>query len=55
MSPLKVLSRGYSVVRAEDGTLVTDASRMRTGDRIRVQMQKGSLTACVEQAEEETI
>ena len=55
MSPMKVLSRGYSVVRAEDGTLVTDASRMRTGDRIRVQMQKGSLTACVEQAEEETI
>ena len=55
MSPLKVLSRGYSVVRAEDGALVCDASALHTGERIRVQMQKGSLTACVEQVEEESI
>ena len=55
MSPLKVLARGYSVVRAEDGALVRDASALHTGERIRVQMQKGSLTACVEQVEEESI
>ena len=55
MSPLKVLSRGYSVVRAEDGALVTDASRVQVGGRIHVQMKKGSLTACVEQVEEESI
>ena len=55
MSPLKVLARGYSVVRAEDGALVRDASRLHAGERIRVQMQKGSLTACVEQVEEESI
>lgn len=55
MSPLKVLSRGYSVVRAEDGALVTDASRVQVGGRIHVQMKKGSLTACVEQVEEERV
>ena len=55
MSPLKVLARGYSVVRAEDGALIRDASALHTGERIRVQMQKGSLTACVEQVEEENI
>ena len=55
MSPLKVLARGYSVVRAEDGALIRDASALHTGERIRVQMQKGSLTACVEQVEEESI
>ena len=55
MSPLKVLARGYSVVRAEDGALVTDASRVQVGGRIHVQMKKGSLTACVEQVEEERV
>ena len=55
MSPLKVLSRGYSVVRAEDGALVTDASRVHVGSRIHVQMQKGSLNACVKQVEEERV
>lgn len=55
MSPLKVLSRGYSVVRAQDGALLTDAKGVLPGEVIRVQMQKGSLSARVEQVKEETI
>ncbi len=55
MSPLKVLARGYSVVRDADGALITSAAAVHPGDKIRIQMQKGSLSACVEQAEEESI
>lgn len=53
MSPLKVLSRGYSVVRSEDGALVTDASRVKAGNTISVRMHKGALHACVLDTQEE--
>ena len=53
MSPLKVLSRGYSMVTDEAGTLVTSAGDVKTGQRIHVSLRSGSLTAQVEQIQEE--
>ena len=53
MSPLKVLSRGYSMVTDETGTLVTSAGAVTTGQRIHVSLRSGSLTAQVEQIQEE--
>lgn len=54
MSPLKVLSRGYSVVRNESGALLTDASGVKQGDTIAVRMRKGALHARVIDTQEET-
>ena len=53
MSPLKVLSRGYSMVTDETGTLVTSAGAVTTGQRIHVSLRSGSLMAQVEQIQEE--
>jgi len=54
MSPLKVLGRGYSIVRGATGAVLQSASVTRTGERIYVRMRQGSLRAAVEQVEEET-
>jgi exodeoxyribonuclease VII large subunit len=54
MSPLKVLGRGYSIVRSEQGAVLQSARDVRPGDRILVRMRQGSLRAAVEQVEEET-
>lgn len=53
MSPLKVLSRGYSMVTDEAGTLVTSAGTIKPGQHIHVSLRSGSLTARVEQIQEE--
>ena len=53
MSPLKVLSRGYSMVTDEAGTLVTSAGAVEPGQRIHVSLRSGSLTAQVTQIQEE--
>ncbi len=45
-SPLKVLSRGYSVVM-KDQKAVTDAGQLNPGDRISVRMHKGMIEAAV--------
>ena len=47
MSPLKVLSRGYAMVRDQDGTLVADAAALHTGQRIRVTFRDADRTAIV--------
>ena len=52
MSPLKVLSRGYSMVTDEAGTLVTSADTVEPGQRIHVSLRSGSLTAQVTQIQE---
>lgn len=44
LSPLQVLARGYSLTQREpDGALVTEASQVRPGDRIRTRLQHGEL------------
>ncbi len=45
-SPLKVLSRGYSVVM-KDHKVVTDAGELNPGDKIFVRMHKGNVEAAV--------
>lgn len=47
MSPLKVLTRGYSVVRKEDGTLLRSTENAAPGEKIIVSLSDGSLTASI--------
>lgn len=53
MSPLKVLSRGYSMVTNEAGAVISCAADVRENETIRVSFSSGSLTARVEQIQED--
>jgi exodeoxyribonuclease VII large subunit len=54
LSPLAVLSRGYSVtLRTNDGELVRDASRLEVGERITTRLANGSVVSRVEEIDEE--
>jgi exodeoxyribonuclease VII large subunit len=53
LSPLGVLSRGYSVTtRADDGVIVTDASQLKPGERILSRLARGQIISRVEQCSE---
>ena len=52
MSPLKVLTRGYSMAQTEDGTVVRSVSQVELGQRITVNLSDGKLAATVMQKEE---
>lgn len=45
ISPLKVLGRGYGILRQEDGTVVRSVREVQVGDRLDVRMADGTL-AC---------
>ena len=47
MSPLKVLTRGYALVRTEEGEVLRSVSQVEPGDRITVSLSDGQLTAAV--------
>ena len=47
-NPDAILQRGYAIVEAEDGALLTDAERVPVGTRIRARLAHGILTARVE-------
>jgi len=47
LSPGRVLARGYALVTAEDGRLLTDAHRASPGDCLRVRLARGALGAKV--------
>ena len=47
VSPLATLDRGYAILLDADGKAVTDAARVREGDRIRARLAKGELLASV--------
>lgn len=52
LSPLKTLSRGYSITYAEDGHSVLDSvSGIHDGDAIKVQVQDGTLACTVDSVE----
>ena len=51
MSPLKVLTRGYAVVRREDGMVLKSVRQMEPGEPIKVSLSDGSLTAAVTEKE----
>jgi exodeoxyribonuclease VII large subunit len=53
LSPLGVLSRGYSVTtRADDGVIVTDASQLKPGERILSRLARGQIISRVEECRE---
>jgi len=47
MSPLKVLTRGYSMAKAGDGTVLRSVNQVELGERISVQLCDGNLSAVV--------
>ena len=47
MSPLKVLTRGYSLVE-HDGRLLTHAAKASAKDKVRIRLQDGSLNATID-------
>ncbi len=55
MSPLKVLSRGFSVVTDKDGRVLSDADRTQVGERIGVTLARGALDCRVENIRKNTI
>jgi len=48
MSPLKVLTRGYSMTRDGQGRVLTQADQLQVGDRITVTLRSGEVDAVVE-------
>lgn len=52
MSPLKVLSRGYSITETDRGQAVISASELNPGDHITIRFHQGRAFATVEALEE---
>ena len=53
MSPLRVLSRGYSVTRLESGEVVTSCHQVHDNDQISVTLRDGTIQAIVKEREYE--
>lgn len=47
MSPLKVLTRGYSIVQNTSGSVVKSTAQVERGERVNIQLVDGSLSAVV--------
>jgi exodeoxyribonuclease VII large subunit len=52
LSPLSVLQRGYAIAQNEDGRLLRDAAQVSVGERVKVRLAKGRISANVESIEE---
>lgn len=52
MSPLKVLTRGYSMAHTERGEVLRSVSQVELGERIRISLSNGALAATVMNKEE---
>lgn len=52
MSPLKVLTRGYSMTQTSKGTVIRSVSQVEPGERINVRLSDGSLSAVVMEKKE---
>ena len=48
LSPLAVLERGYSLARAADGSVVTQAAQVKPGEAVTVRLSRGELGCRVE-------
>ena len=55
LSPLKVLARGYGIVRDREGKPVTSVSQLQPGDRISLRMKDGLAECIVEKREEQSL
>ena len=52
LSPLKVLSRGYSITQNEDGAVIRSANQVSAGDKIHIRLEDGKILARVEEENE---
>jgi len=50
LSPFATVARGYAIVTKNDGSVLRDAVKISTGERIHIQLQHGRLTAIVEKS-----
>ena len=55
MSPLKVLSRGYSMTQLDAGRIIRSVGDVTAGDTIRVTLEDGHFTATVNEPKEGAI
>jgi exodeoxyribonuclease VII large subunit len=55
MSPLKVLTRGYSMAQTEDGKVVRSVSQVERGQRLTISLSDGKLAATVMDKKEEVL
>ncbi len=51
LSPLAVLTRGFSITQSADGRIIRDASTVNIGDKLKIRLEKGKLDAEVTGAE----
>lgn len=51
LSPLKVLSRGYSITQNEQGAVIRSVAQVASGDKIRIRLEDGNVCAIVEEKE----
>jgi len=47
VSPLEVLSRGYSITRSADGSVIQDTAALKPGDEIETLIRSGKLTSTI--------
>jgi exodeoxyribonuclease VII large subunit len=52
LSPVRVLERGYAVVRTDKGAVVRDGASLAVGARITVELAKGGVAARVEEVKQ---
>ena len=52
LSPLAVLQRGYAIAQKEDGSLLRDTKLVAVGDKIKVRLAKGRISAGVDGIDE---
>ena len=55
MSPLKVLTRGYSMVQDSEGVLVRSVKQTKVGDQVTVSLNDGTLTTAVTEIKENVL
>lgn len=55
LSPLKVLSRGYSLTQSADGEVIQDSKQVSPGDRIQTRLNQGWLDCKVVQPHEDDL
>ncbi len=55
MSPLKVLTRGYSMAQSEDGTVIRSVRQAELGQRLTISLSDGKLSATVMDKKEESV
>ena len=53
LSPLGVLTRGYSITEGEDGRIIRDASTVARGEKLKIRLERGKLNAEVLSSEKD--